>query len=542
MKRLSYTMMGVFMTASICALSACGDNGEIDNNVEMDHYVITVACQSEEGEQDTMQKWIDAYTAKHTDVEIQLQTFTGKDFEVFMNQVSQDESNSPNIIWTSDSYHARWEQYFTDLRPYYEQDASTDYSLYYESMLDTASINGHFKPTKNYKGEFRKDDLDTSDGLEDYAHHSQYGLYFAPRDYNKPTILCNMALFENLDKQYETYYKAEQNLTEMPTDYVTTTARVNSIVAGENWDELVDLFDFSKIVAERMQYILEYADANLDSLGKDGIKVSNAWKNKTVLDLKLGWEPSYTTILNAMGVENIINSDGTLNLSGNAETLEQLHSYLYAEDNLYYSDEDDLNFKNGETFMRVASRPAVAGYKKNLMTIHADYCQAHGEAPLQAIRIPADEIAGGCSGYAINSIYEGKGITVDGVYKSYADLCWDFIKFIITEEGQEVAGATGSNIPVLKSLRETTSDGKTPAWKTVEDLESMDQDAWLAGTELKQDWFNVYKSNYRIKFRNTIQTFFTSFQRSNYGSGSLTELINKTNESYNAAEPQKNLR
>ena len=60
MKRLSYTMMGVFMTASICALSACGDNGEIDNNVEMDHYVITVACQSEEGEQDTMQKWIDA--------------------------------------------------------------------------------------------------------------------------------------------------------------------------------------------------------------------------------------------------------------------------------------------------------------------------------------------------------------------------------------------------------------------------------------------------------------------------------------------------
>jgi len=106
-----------------------------------------------------------------------------------------------------------------------------------------------------------------------------------------------------------------------------------------------------------------------------------------------------------------------------------------------------------------------------------------------------------------------------------------------------VAGATGSNIPVLKSLYSAeTNGGETPAWRKVKGLEHMDQDAWLAGNDLKQEWFNVYKSNYRIKFRNTIQTFFMSFQRKDYNGGSLEELIRKTNDNYNAANPTDNRR
>ena len=538
MKKFVYAAMGVLMATSVCMISACGDKTE-DNKV-MDYYEISVACQSEEGEQKVMEELIAAYTKKNPNVKIELESFTGKDFENFMNQVSQDEEHSPNIIWTSDTYHARWEQYFTDLRPYYERDAATDYSLYYASMLDTAAINGQFKPTKNYTGEFRKDDLDAeSDGLEHYTNHSQYGIYFAPRDYNKPVILCNTALFEMLDTQYEEYYKAKESATEMPADYSSLTDGLNAIVSGENWDGLDDLFAFAKDAAERIQYVVGYAEG----LGAKGQKVVKQWQYKTVLDLKLNWEPSYTTILKAMGVENIIKSDGTLDLEANTETLTSLHDWMYAENNLYYSDEEDTNFKNGETFMRVASRPAVQSAMSNLIQIHEEYYNKYQKAPLQAIRIPVEKIAGGCSGYAINSIYEGKGITVDGVYKSYADICWDFIKFIITKDGQEVAGATGSNVPVLKSLYNAESNGgETPAWRKVAGLEDMAQDVWLAGEELAQDWFNVYKSNYRIKFRTTVEAFFRSFQRKNYNDGSLAELIRKTNDAYDAAEPTKNLR
>ena len=70
----------------------------------------------------------------------------------------------------------------------------------------------------------------------------------------------------------------------------------------------------------------------------------------------------------------------------------------------------------------------------------------------------------------------------------------------------------------------------------------MDQDAWVAGEEMKQEWFNVYKSNYRIKFRTTIQNFFMSFQRKDYGSSSLAALIAKTNDEYAAGNPTGNLR
>lgn len=538
MKKFSYVALGTMMAASACLLAACG--GDVPTNVEMDHYVISIACQSEEGEQEVMKSLIAAYAQKRPDVEVQLQSFTGKDFEVFMNQVSQDEENSPNIIWTSDSYHARWEQYFTDLRPYYEASAETDYSLYYESMLDTAAINGQFKPTKNYTGEFRKGDWDTnSDGKEHYKQHSQYGLYFAPRDYNKPTILCNTALFEMLDTQYEQYYKAQNSVTEMPTDYVSMTTRLEAIVAGNDWDDLADLFAFATTGAQRIQYVLAYAE----TLGTKGQKVVKQWQYKTMLDLKLSWEPVYTTIFTAMGIDTILNADGSLNLSASEIQLASLHELMYAENNLYYSDLDDQNFKNGETFMRVVSRPSVLSARKNLVQIHEDYYQKHGKAPLQAIRIPTEKIAGGCSGYAINNIYEGRGITVNGVYQSYTDLCWDFLKFIITKEGQEIAGATGSNIPILKSLHSAqTNGGETPAWRSVEGLESMDQDAWLAGEELKQEWFNVYKSNYRIRFRNTIQSFFASFQRKDYGSSTLSALIAKTADEYAAANPTGNLR
>ena len=453
-----------------------------------------------------------------------------------MNGIAEMETSNPDetphIIWTSDTTHARWQQYFTDLRPYYEQSAETDYSLYYESMLDTASFNGHFKPTKNYTGSFRSNDKDSSDGLESYQNHSEYGLYFAPRDYNKPTLLCNLGLFDDLDTQYEAYYMEKEGISTMPAGYVSTTERLEGIVAGQNWDDLTDLFTFAQEAAERVVYVIDYATA----LGTTGQKVKNTWANRTVLDMKLTWEPTYTTILTAMGMDGITKADGSLDLESHKDILETLHGYIQGE-NLYYAALDDNAFKNNETFMKIVSRPAMVSAASNLSKQQADYVEKYNRTPLQAIAIPTEKVAAGCSGYAINNIYEGKGMTVNGVYKSFADLSWDFIKFIITEEGQEVAGATGNNVPILKSLKDTG------CWREVEGLAHMDHDAWIAGEELKQDWFNCYQATYRIQFRNTIEAFFRYYQTSDYGSGgSLDTLISKTNTNYAASKPQNYLR
>ena len=541
MKKIGFVSMGTLLMALSVVGSACGSSG-VSNKV-MDHYEITIACQKEASEEGVVKALIQAYQAENPKVVINIETFSVAGYESYMNGIAELESSNPDetphIIWTSDTTHARWQQYYTDLRPYYESDEETDYSLYYASMLDTASFNGHFKPTKNYTGSFRSDDLDTnSDGKENYANHSEYGLYFAPRDYNKPTVLCNLGLFDDLDTVYEEYYKKSNGVEAMPADYVSTTARVEAVVAGENWDELKDLTDLAQMVGSRIAFVVDYAS----SLGTTGQKVKTTWANRTALDMKLSWEPCYATVLTGMGVDSIVKADGTLDLESNKAVLETLHSYIEGK-NVYYSELEDSEFINNRTFMKIVSRPSLVSAMNNLNQQQKDYVDKYGRAPLQVLSIPTEKIAAGCSGYAINNIYEGKGITVDGVYKSYADICWDFIKFIITHDGQEVAGATGNNIPVLKSLYNAESNGgETPAWRQITGLEHMDHDAWVAGEELKQDWFNIYQATYRIKFRNTIETFFRNFQRSDYGAGSLDSLIEKTNSNYAATKPQNYLR
>lgn len=532
MKKFSFASMS-FILATMFAVTGCGGGGEDQPSgvVEKDKYEITVACQSEDSEKEVLEALKKAYEAKYPDRKINISTFTGKDFETYMLGLAQKLDGSPNIIWTSDSYHGRWDEYFTDLRPFYEASAETDYSLYYESMLDTAATNGYFKPTKNYTGSFRSNDKDTADGHEHYEDHSDYGLYYAPRDYNKPTLLCNTALFKQLDTQYETYVTELSGA--LPANYQSATARLNDIVAGNDWDDLDDLFAFAKMIAERIDFIVKTAEDK----GVEGVKVQSVWKTKTALDLKLSWEPSYVTFLTAIGATNVINSDGTLNLTANSAALEELHAKLYPEgaDRLCYAGADDTNFAQGYTFMKIVSRPVVLGFSNT-------FKQTYGEASLQAIQIPVEAIAAGNSGYAINNYYHDSKISVNGVEKSYDDICWDFIKFIITEEGQEVAGATGNNIPVLKSLYSAeTNNGKTPAWRSVVGLEEMNQDAWVAGAELKQDWFNIYKAAARTGFRTQFQSFFANFQKSNYNNGSLADLISNVSNGYNVLKPTQNL-
>ena len=515
--RLSIICM---LICSMLIFPACKKKGLQNKVVSSDKYRITIACQSEESESAVLEDLAAAFEAKYPNYEITVKTFSGKNFESYMLQnFASNIENSPHIVWTSDSTHARWHKYFTDLRPFYERDlAKTDYSLYYESMLDTAALNGEFRPTANYKGTFKADKKDTATGTEYGANHSQYGIYYAPRDYNKPAIVCNTALFAELDEKYEEYLGSN-----LPEDYVSTTQRLNDIVAGNNWSELDDLFDFAKMIADRINYIVKNAGAHNDP------DASFYWKTKYAIDLKLNWEPTYVTILNALGIKTALNADGTVNLDNHSATLEELHSKLYEVDRICNSTGADTDFAQGFNFLKVVSRPVISAYITRFQSIY-------GSASLQCIQIPTQDIAAGNSGYAMNYYYSKTSVSVNGVTKSYPDICWDFIKFIITEEGQEVAGASGHNIPVLKSLSE---DG---AWRHVNSLQGMNHDAWVAGGELRQDWFNIYEAEHRTKFRAKFAEFFTNYTMSSYGYGSLAELFKSFKHEYAGLDPQGGLR
>ena len=531
MRKFSKIVASGLLLTTLATSAACFGGGGGDSsggNIVADKYKITIACQTEMGEQAVLEKLIEAYEAKHTDVDVELSTFSGEGFEQYMNRIAQKNDLSPNIIWTADTYHSQWDQYFIDLRPYYEASSETDYSLYYESMLDAASTNGTFKPTKNYKnplGAFDHELDANSDGKEHYKSQSEFGLYYAPRDYNKPAILCNTALFKKLDTDYEA--KCKEKSVALPANYKTTSARLQEILAGKDWDAMEDLYAFAQMIAERIDFIVNSASSQSDT-------VSRTWKQKKAIRLFLEWEPTYTTVMTDLGLD-IINDDGTLNLTANQAALETLHNKIFPAEgtakNYVLSNDGDTSFVKENVLMNVCSRPVVLGYNSTLQAIHKEAC-------LETIAIPAKDVAAGNSGYAISRVYDGKGITVNGVTKSYNDLSWDFIKFIITEEGQEVAGKTGLNIPVLKSLRDNGE------WKKVEALGSMHHEAWIAGGELRQDTYNIFNARSRLGFRNSVRDFFAAFQKVNYGDDEkgLAGLIESTNKNYNANNPGKNLR
>ncbi len=512
----------------ICAMlsfTACGGKGGGESeNVKADKFSITVACSTEQSEQMVMEVLANAFMAKNPDYEIKVEGFS-ETFDNYMGKVASNRANSPHIIWTMDSKHASWHKFFTDLRPFYERDlAATDYSLYYESMLDVASLNGEFKPTANYTGSFNRE-KDTATGLEDYKNHSPYGIYYAPRDYNKPAIVCNAELMRQLDSKYEELlgYTADNK----PSDYVSVEERLNEIVAGENWDALEDLFEFAELIATRRNVVIEKTAENEDE------KESSKWTKKYAIDLKLGWEPTYVTLLTALGIDTLFNADGSLALDSNKETLEALHNRLYKVNGMTNSEATDTDFVSTLAFMKIVSRPVVLGFKTRFDAIYGDA----GKTALQAIQIPVENIAAGNSGYAMNNYYHNKTVTVNGVTKSYEDICWDFLKFIITTEGQEAAGATGNNIPVLKSLRDSG------AWREVEGLESMNHDAWIAGGELKQDWYDFYVIETRTGFRNAIENFFVNYAKSNYGhKDGFAGLLQNTNKTFNDMNPKGSLR
>ncbi len=75
---------------------------------------------------------------------------------------------------------------------------------------------------------------------------------------------------------------------------------------------------------------------------------------------------------------------------------------------------------------------------------------------LAAINMPCDYVAAGCGGYAIfvDKANEIQTLTTGETAKT-VDLCWDFIKFIISKEGQNIAGKEGYIQPILKELSDS---------------------------------------------------------------------------------------
>ncbi len=456
--RTKRAMSMVLCAMMVTGMSACGTPPMGDSSVE-GKYNITVACQQEEGEIEVLEKLAEEYEKTHTDVNIIVKDFGGGGLDDYMTNNGRVNTLA-DIVWVPDDLFAPWAEkgnFFLDLREFYESSPETAYSNYYESMLHAASYSGEYKPLSE-------------------STEAKYGLYYAPRDYNKIGIAYNTQLFEQFG-------------IDVPTDF-----------SSEAWN---------------MTTFIQFLQDAAENIKDKGTSYAMTYR---VISLFLQWEPVYTTVFNAMGSDGLVKEDGTLNLDSetNRAIMRKLYDELFVNETIIGSEAD---FKKGYTLMATCVRP----------TAYTAYQQREGT--IDFLPFPAEEIGAGCSGYAITRAKADETQTANGVTKTNKELCWDFIKYIITQEGQEVAGSFGTSVPVLKSLEKTGSWTKAMG-------EDKNHSAWLAGKELRLTTYNRYDTQIRTTLRSNVTAILSDLQNKTSGEvskfeGKLTTQTNEFNKKVN---------
>lgn len=440
----------LLLIVAIFALSAgaCGKKSPQSEANKEGKFLISIAAQNEDGEQQILRILAEEYQKLHPEVKFDITSFGTSDFTGYMSKYASMQDGLPMIMWAPDDKFAPFAEggYFEDLRPYYEASAETSYDLYYDSMLDAANYYGDYRP---------------------YSENPdrKYGLYFAPRDRNQISIVYNKNLFDKFS-------------IEVPD-------------TSNGWT-MEEFFALVKTINDKIATQVE------------------AKRTQRAIGLRWSWEPVYTSIFNYFGTDGII-KDGAFNIGSekNKEIVGTMYDELFSLPYAYAENGD--NFPNGQMFMTVVSRPAVLAYSNQIKDVD-------GNPAIDFLPFPTQQVCAGCSGYAIVSKHANETQEVNGEKRTNKDLCWDFIKFVISREGQEIAGATGFSQPILKSLEENG------AWKSAISSE-LNHDAWTQGEELRITLFNGFAPVKRPALRNNVSTFFSQSAIKNWNDASTQSLL-----------------
>lgn len=197
----------------------------------------------------------------------------------------------------------------------------------------------------------------------------------------------------------------------------------------------------------------------LTDLGVDTSKIKNGWtwadfisvvndaKSKGlggVIDTYLNWEAVYNPILESLGCV-YFNQDRTSGISSEeTEQALELMKELYVLNNNSYSG----GFDSGTAPFMFHSRPASL----SIETLKAMYGQSWQDDYYDVVTFPIineenPKVGAGVSGYAISSTCQNR------------DIAWQFLKFIISKEGQNCIAEAGMNFP---PIRKDMSDPTDP--------------------------------------------------------------------------------
>ncbi len=296
-----------------------------------------------------------------------------------------------------------------DLDNYYNTHSRTG------SLPDMIQVYDYSSEYWTYKNMYRSvSDLMERDGFDVSAYFdssmkiAQSGqtdddnYYWLPRDYNKVVICYNKDIFDAADVAY-------------PNDNWTM----------EDFDEACKQLKAKSDVIESELDIDEFYPAQMQT----------------------EWYAVYYPFIKTYGGElfDLESNTAFKNYDKVTSALDDLLSYSDKEYTISPDMSEQDAFASGQAAMVFTSRPNIQTYAEYLKGSNLDFASM---PTITAKEEGATSYIGmGCTGYAITTSCSDEKI----------DFAWDFLKYIVSEAGQEVFGGTGSGVPVLKSLANSTT-------------------------------------------------------------------------------------
>lgn len=247
----------------------------------------------------------------------------------------------------------------------------------------------------------QRDGINVSDFNSSVIKMAQSGsddnYYWLPRDYNKVVVCVNTEMFE----------------------------AAGIAIPSDDWT----MTDFYNVCKQ-----LKAKEAE--------IKAVTRQTTFYPAEMKLNATEVYYPYMRAYGGDLFAAENGQVSVYNDLDKVKQGVNALlkYADEGLALPpDTEAVAFTNRQAAMIFTSRPNIPAYARNLKN-KIDFVSM----PTIDDRAAGEQsyIGMGCTGYTLTSACPD----------AKREIAWKFLKFIVSEEGQEVLGKIGSGVPVLNSL------------------------------------------------------------------------------------------
>ncbi len=235
------------------------------------------------------------------------------------------------------------------------------------------------------------------------------GIYFMPRDYNKCVLFINKVMFRAAG---------------------FTDAEIDGLKDGWNYEKFIE-------TCERLKVAMK-ANANPDL----GIR-----ENSVPVDARMDFNASYCSFVYHYGGQFVENGGVNFLSDKNINAYGEIFNLI---DNGYIAEsakKSSATFTTLSAAMYIGVRPALPGLPPT------------EKYDIDFLPLPLDYVGVGCSGYAITSAAKARvsESQFNEGKKTNEYYAFDFLKFIVSEEGQKIGAETGSIIPVRKSMANDSS-------------------------------------------------------------------------------------